>query len=132
LCKLIDAGKLSLTNPVNKKVIYHDPCFLGKQNNIYDEPRKVIESVPSVKLLEFDRARARSVCCEGGGGRMWVDIPGERLAETRVRDAAGAGADILAVACPYCLLTFEDAVKTTGLEGKLQVMDIAELLIQAL
>ena len=63
---------------------------------------------------------------------MWVDIPGERLAEARVKDAAEAGADILAVACPYCLLTFEDAVKTTGLEGKLQIMDIAELLAQAL
>jgi Fe-S oxidoreductase len=63
---------------------------------------------------------------------MWVDIPGERLAETRVREAAELGAEILAVACPYCLLTFEDAVKTTGLEGKIQVLDIAELLIQAL
>jgi len=63
---------------------------------------------------------------------MWVDIPGERLAEARVKDAAETGADILAVACPYCLLTFEDAVKTTGLEGKLQIMDIAELLALAL
>jgi Fe-S oxidoreductase len=132
LAKLIDEKKLTFSKQLDKKVIYHDPCFLGKQNNIYDEPRRVIESVPGVKLLEFDRSRARSVCCEGGGGRMWVDIPGERLAETRVKDAAEAGADILAVACPYCLLTFEDAVKTTGLEGKLQIMDIAELLAQAL
>ncbi len=128
LAKLIDEKKLTFTQQLDKKVIYHDPCFLGKQNNIYDEPRKAIESVPGVKLLEFDRSRARSVCCEGGGGRMWVDIPGERLAETRVKDAAEAGADILVVSCPYCLLTFEDAVKTTGLEGKLQIMDIAEVL----
>jgi Fe-S oxidoreductase len=105
---------------------------LGKQNGIYDEPRKVIESVPGVKLLEFDRSRARSVCCEGGGGRMWVDIPGPRLAETRVKDAVEAGAEILAVACPYCMLTFEDAVKTTGVEGKIQIMDIAEILALAL
>ncbi len=132
LAKLIDEKKLVFSKPLDKKVIYHDPCFLGKQNNIYEEPRKVIENVPGVKLLEFDRNRARSVCCEGGGGRMWVDIPGERLAETRVKDAAEAGADILAVACPYCLLTFEDAVKITGLEGKLQIMDIAELLAQAI
>ena len=132
LAKLIDEKKLNPCKEVNKKVIYHDPCFLGKQNGIYDEPRKVIESVPGVKLLEFDRSRARSVCCEGGGGRMWVDIPGPRLAETRVKDAVEAGADVLAVACPYCLLTFEDAVKTTGVEGKIQVLDISELLAQAL
>ncbi|MBS7632276.1 (Fe-S)-binding protein [Candidatus Bathyarchaeota archaeon] len=132
LAKLIDEGKLKLTKELNKKVIYHDPCFLGKQNNIYEEPRKVIENIPAAKLLEFDRSKARSLCCEGGGGRMWVDIPGERLAEIRVKDAAEAGADVLAVACPYCLLTFEDAVKTTGLEGKLQIMDISELLSQAI
>jgi Fe-S oxidoreductase len=72
------------------------------------------------------------MCCEGGGGRMWVDVPGERLAETRVKDAFEAGADILATACPYCLLTFEDAVKTTGLEGKLRIMDIAEIVAEAL
>jgi len=132
LSKLIENGKLTFSKEVNKKVIYHDPCFLGKQNGIYEEPRKVIESVPSVKLLEFDRSRARSLCCEGGGGRMWVDIPGPRLAEIRVKEAVEAGADILAVACPFCLLTIEDAVKTTGNEGKIQIMDIAELLTLAL
>jgi Fe-S oxidoreductase len=131
LANLIDEKKLTFSKETNKKVIYHDPCFLGKQNGIYDEPRKVIENVPGIKLLEFDRSRARSICCEGGGGRMWVDIPGPRLAETRVKDAAEAGADILATACPYCLLTFEDAVKTTGLEGKIQILDIAELLALA-
>jgi Fe-S oxidoreductase len=132
LAKLIGEKKLTFSKEVNKKVVYHDSCFLGKQNNIYDEPRRVIESVPGVKLLEFDRSRSRSVCCEGGGGRMWVDIPGPRLAETRVKDAAEAGAEILAVSCPYCLLTFEDAVKTTGLEGRLQIMDVAELAALAL
>lgn len=132
LAKLVETGKLTFSKSQEKKVIYHDPCFLGKQNGIYEEPRKLIQSIPGVKLLEFDRNRARSVCCEGGGGRMWVDIQGERLAETRVKDAAEAGAEILAVACPYCMLTFEDAVKTTGLEGKLQIMDIAELLALAL
>lgn len=132
LAKLIENGKLTFTKEVNKKAIYHDPCFLGKQNGIYDEPRKVIESVPGVKLLEFDRSRARSLCCEGGGGRMWIDIPGPRLAEIRVKDAVEQGAEILAVACPFCLLTIEDAVKTTGNEGKIQTMDIAELASLAL
>jgi len=132
LANLVENGKLTFLREINKKVIYHDPCFLGKQNGIYDEPRKAIESAPGVELLEFDRSRERSLCCEGGGGRMWVDIPGERLAEIRVRDAVESGAEILATACPFCLLTFEDAVKTAGLEGKVQIMDIAELLSLAL
>jgi len=132
LADLISKGKLTFSREIDKIVIYHDPCFLGKQNGVYDEPRKVIESIPSVKLVEFERSKQRSLCCEGGGGRMWVDIPGERLAEGRVREAVEAGAEILAVACPFCLLTFEDAVKTTGLEGKLQVLDIAEIVSQAI
>jgi len=132
LADLIGKGKLAFSKGYNKTVIYHDPCFLGKQNGVYEEPRKIIESIPSVKLVEFDRSRERSLCCEGGGGRMWIDIPGERLAEIRVKDAAEVGADVVATACPFCLLTFEDAIKTTGLEGKIQVMDIAELLSQAI
>jgi len=132
LAELIEKGKLEFPKEVNKKVIYHDPCFLGKQNGIYDAPRRVIQSVPGVKLLEFDRNRERSLCCEGGGGRMWVDIPGERLAEIRMREAVDCGAEVLATACPFCLLTFEDAVKTAGFEGKIRVMDITEVLSQAL
>lgn len=132
LADMISKGKLSWKREVKKTVIYHDPCFLGKQNGVYDDPRKVIESIPGVKLVEFDRSRERSLCCEGGGGRMWIDIPGERLAEVRVKNAAEEGADILAVACPFCLLTFEDAVKTTGLEGTIEVQEIAELLSQAI
>jgi Fe-S oxidoreductase len=131
LADLIDSKKLTFAKELNKTVIYHDPCYLGKQNGIYEEPRKVIQSIPGVKLVEFDRSRERSLCCEGGGGRMWVDIAGERLAEVRVKDAAKAGAEILATACPFCLLTFEDAVKTAGFEGKLQIMDIAELICLA-
>lgn len=132
LAKLIDDKRLTFTKEFNKKVIYHDPCFLGKQNNIYEEPRKVIENIPGATLIEFDRSKARSPCCEGGGGRMWVDIPGPRLAEVRVKDAVAAGAEVLAVACPFCLLTIEDAVKTTWNEGKIQVMDVAEIVAQAI
>ena len=108
LSDLIDKGKLKFSKEIGKTVIYHDPCYLGKQNDVYEEPRKVLESLPGLKLLEFERSEERSLCCEGGGGRMWIDIPGERLAEIRVKDAAEAGAEILAVACPFCLLTFED------------------------
>lgn len=129
---LIEKEKLTLSKEVKKVITYHDPCFLGKRNNVYDEPRKIIESIPGVNFVELDRSRERSLCCEGGGGRIWFDIPGERLAEIRVRDAVDVGAEILATACPFCLSTLEDAVKTTGCEGSIKVMDIAELVSEAI
>jgi Fe-S oxidoreductase len=116
-----------------KKVItYHDPCFLGKQNGIFDEPRRILKSIVGVTFVDFDRSRENSLCCEGGGGRMWVEASdqGPRLAETRIRDAVHMGAEILATACPFCLLTLEDAAKTTGNEEKLRVMDITEILVE--
>ncbi len=129
---LIDKGKLKLSGTIKKTATYQDPCFLGKHNDIYDEPRKIIESIPSLRFTELSRSRKRSVCCEGGGGRMWHDIPGERLAEGRVREALDVGAEIMVVACPFCLLTFDDAIKTTGNEEKIQVKDIMELIAEAL
>ena len=129
---LIDKKRFKFSKKVEKVVTFQDPCFLGKHNDIYDEPRKVIENIPGVKFLELPMSRGRSVCCEGGGGRMWVDIPGERATEQRVKEAVNIGAEILAVACPFCLLTFEDAIKTTGNEGRIQVMDINELVAKAL
>jgi Fe-S oxidoreductase len=135
LAKLLDEGRLVLGGSVEKSVTYHDPCFLGKQNGIYDEPRAVIEHVPGVTFLEMDRSRERALCCEGGGGRMWVEASkerGERLAEIRVRDAVDLGADLLVTACPFCLMTLEDAVKTSGCEGEIEVVDLAELVSAAL
>ena len=131
---LIDKGKVKFPQRVEKVVTYQDPCFLGKHNDIYDEPRKIIENIPGIKFVELNLSRGRGICCEGGGGRMWYDIPGERgrLAETRVKEAIDVGAEILAVACPFCLLTFDDAVKTTGNEDKIQIMDIMELVAEAL
>jgi Fe-S oxidoreductase len=125
---------------VEKTVTYHDPCFLGKQNHIFDQPRAILEAIPGVKLVEMDRSRERSLCCEGGGGRMWAEGTNleERLAFQRVREAAETGAEILAVACPFCLLTLEDAVKVQGLDepdrnGRaLRVMDIMEIVDLAL
>ena len=129
LVELLDSGKLAFSKQVNKKVTYHDPCFLGKHNQIYDEPRHILRSLPGIEFEDLDRSRERSVCCEGGGGRMWAEGTNaeERLAHQRVRDAVDLGAEVLAVACPFCLLTLEDAVKILGLEDKLQVMDIMEL-----
>jgi Fe-S oxidoreductase len=119
---------------VNRVVTYHDPCFLGKQNGVYDEPRAILQSIPGLQFVEFDRSRERSLCCEGGGGRMWVEASStrERLAEVRVRDALALGAGVIATACPFCLLTLEDAVKTTGAEDSIEILDIIELVAQAI
>jgi Fe-S oxidoreductase len=134
IADLLDKGKINFSGKVEKKVTYHDPCFLGKQNHIFDEPRAILQAIPGVKFVEMDRIRERSLCCEGGGGRMWVEGTNmeERLAFQRVQEAAETGAEILAVACPFCLLTLEDAAKVKGLEDKLRVMDIMELVNLAL
>lgn len=129
---LIEENKLTFSKKVKKTIVYHDACFLGQRNNVYDEPRNIIESIPGVNLIEMDRSKERSLCCEGGGGRMWIEVPGERLSEIRVRDAVDVGAEILATACPFCLLNLEDAVKTTDCEDAIQVMDIAELVSKAI
>jgi Fe-S oxidoreductase len=128
--RLIVDERIQFKTELHKKITYHDPCFLGKQNGIFDEPRAVIQSIPGIDYIEMDRSRERSLCCEGGGGRMWMESEGsgERLAEIRIRDAVAMGADILATACPFCLLTLEDAVKTTGNEGKIIIRDIAEII----
>jgi Fe-S oxidoreductase len=134
VAELIEQGRLDFSSEVQKIVTYHDPCFLGKQNHIFDEPRAILRAIPGVKLVEMDRSRERSLCCEGGGGRMWAEGTNleERLAFQRVQEAAETGAEVLAVACPFCLLTLEDAVKVQGLDEQLQVMDITELLNLAL
>jgi Fe-S oxidoreductase len=132
---LIERGELTLSGEVNKVVTYQDPCFLGKQNGVYDEPRAILRSIPGLQFVDFDRSRERSLCCEGGGGRMWVEASttsGERLAEIRVKSALDLGAEVIATACPFCMLTLEDAVKTTGAEEAIEVLDVVELVAQAI
>jgi Fe-S oxidoreductase len=135
LGKYLEEGKFNFKREIKKVVTYHDPCFLGKQNAIFDEPRMLLDAIPGLTFRELDRSRERSLCCEGGGGRMWVEASsdtGKRLAEIRVNDAVDLGAEILATACPFCVLTLEDAVKTSGHEERIRVMDVTELLAEAL
>jgi Fe-S oxidoreductase len=134
LAGLLERGELKLTGTLEKTITYHDPCYLGKHNGVFDEPRTVLTSIPGVKLVEMDRSREKSLCCEGGGGRMWLEgtNPGTRLAQQRVQEALETGAEILATACPFCLLTLDEAVKHLNAQDKIQVMDIAELAAQVL
>ncbi len=130
LDQLLQEGKISWNQDLPKKIVFHDPCYLGKQSLVFDEPRRLLKSIQGVELLEFDRSRERSLCCEGGGGKMWVESESkaQRLAETRIKDAKEMGAEIVAVACPFCVLTLEDAMKALGYEEEMRVAEITELL----
>lgn len=119
------------------RITYHDPCYLGRANKLYDQPRELIEAIPGVELVEMAHNRTNSLCCGGGGGGMWLDgfqwEKGHvRLSEWRVREAVTAGADVLAVACPYEQPRFEDAIKMVQGASGLIVKDITELLVEAM
>ena len=133
LADLIDQGKLVPKNKIEKKVTYHDSCYLGRRNDIYDVPRKVLNSIPGVKLVEFRRCRENGLCCGGGGGRMWSDFKAEqdRLANIRVREALEVGVEIIVTACPFCLINIEDGIKSVNVEDSLKVRDLAELVAEA-
>jgi Fe-S oxidoreductase len=134
LAELIGNGKLPFSKTFEQTVTYHDPCYLGKHNGVFDEPRMVLNHIPGLNLVEMDRSREKSLCCEGGGGRMWLEgtNPGTRLAQQRIQEAIDTGAQVLATACPFCLLTLEEAVKHLNAGDRLRVMDIAEIALQAL
>lgn len=134
LASLTGEGRLKFAREFTRTVTYHDPCYLGKHNGVYDEPRTVLQSIPGLTLVEMDRSREKSLCCEGGGGRMWLEgtNPGTRLAQMRVKEALETGAQVLATACPFCNLMLVEAVKHLNVEERLQVMDIAEIAVQAL
>jgi len=137
LAEKLDLLKPYLKNEVKAKVAYHDPCYLGRANGIYDQPRAILQAIPGIELVEMAHNHKNSLCCGGGGGGMWLDgfqweKAHVRLSEWRVNEALVAGADILAVACPYETPRFEDASKTVQGAGQLKVRDIAELLVEAM
>jgi Fe-S oxidoreductase len=133
LASLIEQGKLKLSKEINKKVIYSDPCYLGRHNEVYDEPRKILQSIPGLELIEFPDAREDGLCCGGGGGRIWMDTPkGERFSDIRTEQALEKGADIIAVACPYCGLNYRDSVLSMGKAEIMQVKDITMLVAEAI
>ncbi len=129
--QLIEEKQIVPNKPIEKKVFYHDPCTLGRQNGIYDEPRAVLQSIPSLELVDNPIfSREYSVCCGGGAGGLWQDWPkDERIASVRLKQVMDTGAEILATACPYCILMFEDSIKTINLD--IEVKDVSELLAES-
>jgi Fe-S oxidoreductase len=135
LAERVRAGDLRFADGPPRRVTFHDPCYLGRHHREFDGAREILQALPGVTLVEMDESFCRSRCCGGGGGRMWFEpevAGGEKMSERRVRQAAATGAEVLAVACPWCLIQFEDAVKTAELEGRLRVADVTEFAAEVL
>ncbi len=125
---LIKAGRLKLGKAVEQVITYHDPCYLGRYNDVYDPPRAVLEAIPGVKLVEMERSRETARCCGGGGGRMWLEEHvGRRMNQNRIIDVQQTGAHTLAAACPFCTSMFVDGIKGRDAEDSLALQDVAEL-----
>jgi Fe-S oxidoreductase/nitrate reductase gamma subunit len=128
IADLIAGGKIVLKKPVEGVFVYHDSCFLGRYNGIYDQPRRILSAVPGLKLAEMERTLARSFCCGAGGARMWMEEDiGERINNMRTDQAIAAGAGTVAVACPFCLTMLSDGIKDRKSEETMTALDIAEI-----
>jgi Fe-S oxidoreductase len=134
LAQLIADGKLRPTEQVNERVAYHDPCYIGRYNDVYDAPRNLLASIPGLELVEApDWNRERAMCCGGGGGNVWLEGWGKKNVNViRLEQIQKAEPQTLAVACPYCMVMFEDAAKNTGVDETLARKDVAEILLQSL
>ena len=129
LFELIAQGKLTLKQSYDKKVTYHDPCYLGRHNGIYDEPRDVLKQIPGLDLIEMPDSLAESLCCGGGGGRIWMEThKGERFSDLRLEQAVGIGAEVLVTACPYCITNFEDSRLALKERAAPEIKDITEII----
>ena len=134
IAPLIQSGKIPLKK-FDRKVTYHDPCYLGRHNGEYNAPRKVLGAVPGLELIEMDQNRENAFCCGGGGGNFFTDILGggeDSPSRVRVRKALDTGAEMIAVACPQCAKMLDDAIKIEQLEDKLEVLDVAEMVTRSL
>ena len=132
LLELIKELRIKFTKELNKRVTYHDPCYLGRHNGIYDEPREVLRSIPGLELVEMPDSRENSLCCGGGGGGIWMEVKKEeRFADLRLQQALATGAEVLAVACPYCMCMFKDSQLRVDKGEAIEIRDITELVQEA-
>ena len=129
LFRLIKEGKIKITKEYKKKVTYHDPCYLGRHNGIYDEPRDTLKKIPGLELKEMADTRETSLCCGMGGGRVWMETAkNERFSDIRLNQALDVGAEELVTACPYCITQFEDSRLSLKNSAAIQIKDITEVL----
>jgi Fe-S oxidoreductase len=133
LVELIQEERLGITGELNKTVTYHDACYLGRHNDVYDEPRRVLETIPGLKIVEMVNHHENGLCCGGGGGGIWMETrKGERLSDIRVQQAIDTGADIMVVSCPYCMLNFKDSVLTMDKSDLLEIKSLEEIVAEVI
>jgi Fe-S oxidoreductase len=126
----VESGKFTFNAAEKPELVYtyHDPCYLGRHNLLYDEPRQLLDTLPGMKRVEMEKHKDRSFCCSGGGLYLFHEPEEEtRMGVLRVNMAKDAGANVLVTACPFCLINMEDAIKIAGLEGQMEVIDLTEL-----
>jgi len=129
LLELMNEGRLELTKKYEKRVTYHDPCYLGRHNDIYDEPREILKKIPGLELIEMADSRKDSLCCGGGGGRIWMDTPmEERFSDLRLKQVNELAAEVLATSCPYCITNFEESRLNLEYDDVIEIKDITEII----
>lgn len=132
LAKLLEEGALKPTGKFDKTVTYHDSCYLGRYNDVYDTPRDVLKTVEGVDLVEMDKSRSKGMCCGAGGGRMWMEeTEGKRVNIERTEQALSTNASVVSTACPFCMTMMNDGVKAKDAADKVEVRDVAEILLEA-
>jgi Fe-S oxidoreductase len=131
IARLVSEGRLRPSGRVDATVAYHDPCYLGRHNDVYRDPRRALEAVPGVTMVEMPRHGERALCCGAGGARMWMEESiGKRINDERMDEAASTGADTVGVACPYCLIMLDDGARARGEETR--VLDVAQVVARSL
>ena len=130
---LVQEGRLTPGGGYKGTVTYHDPCYLGRHNRVFDEPRSVIDAIPGAKQVEMKRCREKGFCCGAGGARMWLEESiGTRINMERTGEAIDTGADVVSTACPYCMIMLDDAVRANAKEDDVRVMDLSQLLEESM